>query len=311
QCQRLDRRRTVGDGRGQPRRPPGRRCRACGPARGGCGDAQAARSGAGAGRTGRRAARRKDGRAHRQPFGDDPRRGRRAARGAGREGQRQRVEEDPPGGGRRVSRFQAGEGAGAGDRGLGRSAAAGLPVGARGGGVSRFAPGPGGREGIGADAPWTPSGGRDALRLRAWVNRLVREFFFARDVLEVETPLMSRAGNTDPNIASFALEFSGRTDGAPRTRWLRTSAEYPMKRLLAAGVGDCFALGRVFRDGEAGGRHNPEFSMLEWYRVGWTQLQVADETVELVQAALSLVEREASVARISFRDLYRDTLGVD
>ena len=177
--------------------------------------------------------------------------------------------------------------------------------------MSRFAPGPGWREGIDADAPWTPSGGRDALRLRAWVNRLVREFFFARDVLEVETPLMSRAGNTDPNIASFALEFSGRTDGAPRTRWLRTSAEYPMKRLLAAGVGDCFELGRVFRDGEAGGRHNPEFSMLEWYRVGWTHLQVADETVELVQAALSLVEREASVARISFRDLYRDTLGVD
>src|SRR5690606_36677717 len=104
---------------------------------------------------------------------------------------------------------------------------------------------------------------------------------------------------------------SGRTDGAPRTRWLRTSAEYPMKRLLAAGAGDCFELGRVFRDGEAGGRHNPEFSMLEWYRVGWTHLQVADETVELVQAALSLVEREASVARISFRDLYRDTLGVD
>ena len=177
--------------------------------------------------------------------------------------------------------------------------------------MSRFAPGPGWREGIDADVPWTPSGSRDALRLRAWVNRLVREFFFARDVLEVETPLMSRAGNTDPNIASFALEFSGRTDGAPRTRWLRTSAEYPMKRLLAAGVGDCFELGRVFRDGETGGRHNPEFTMLEWYRVGWTHLQVADETIELVQAALSLVEREASVARISFRDLYRDTLGVD
>ncbi|WP_027071753.1 EF-P lysine aminoacylase EpmA [Luteimonas sp. J29] len=156
-----------------------------------------------------------------------------------------------------------------------------------------------------------PSGTRDALRLRAWVNRLVREFFFARDVLEVETPMMSRAGNTDPNIASFALEFSGRTDGAPRTRWLRTSAEFPMKRLLAAGIGDCFELGRVFRDGEAGGRHNPEFTMLEWYRVGWDHLRLADETVELVQAALSLVGREASVARTTFRELYRDMLGVD
>ncbi len=177
--------------------------------------------------------------------------------------------------------------------------------------MSRFAPGPGWREDIDPDVPWTPSGRRDALRLRAWVNRLVREFFFARDVLEVETPLMSRAGNTDPNIASFALEFSGRTDGAPRKRWLRTSAEYPMKRLLAAGVGDCFELGRVFRDGEAGGRHNPEFSMLEWYRVGWDHLRLAGETVELVQAALSLVGREASVAQVTFRELYRDTLGVD
>jgi lysyl-tRNA synthetase class 2 len=177
--------------------------------------------------------------------------------------------------------------------------------------VSRFQPGPGWRDVAAAGQAWMPSGTRDALRLRAWVNRLVREFFFARDVLEVETPMMSRAGNTDPNIASFALEFSGRTDGAPRTRWLRTSAEFPMKRLLAAGIGDCFELGRVFRDGEAGGRHNPEFTMLEWYRVGWDHLRLADETVELVQAALSLVGREASVARTTFRELYRDMLGVD
>lgn len=176
--------------------------------------------------------------------------------------------------------------------------------------MSRWRPGPGCSEGV-ADLDWAPSGSRDALRLRAWVNRLVREFFFARDVLEVETPMMSRAGNTDPNIASFALEFSGRTDGASRTRWLRTSPEFPLKRLLAAGVGDCFELGRVFRDGEAGGRHNPEFTMLEWYRVGWTLEPLMDETVALVQAALSMVGRSATVARVSFRDLYRQQLGVD
>ena len=158
---------------------------------------------------------------------------------------------------------------------------------------------------------WQPSASMDALRLRARLNRLVREFFFARDVLEVETPMMSRAGNTDPNIASFALEFSGRTDGASRTRWLRTSPEFPLKRLLAAGGGDCFELGRVFRDGEAGGRHNPEFTMLEWYRVGWTLEPLMDETVALVQAALSMVGRSATVARVSFRDLYRQQLGVD
>ena len=176
--------------------------------------------------------------------------------------------------------------------------------------MSRWQPGPGWSDGI-AGLDWAPSGSRDALRLRAWVNRLVREFFFARDVLEVETPMMSRAGNTDANIASFALDFSGRTDGASRKRWLRTSPEFPLKRLLAAGVGDCFELGRVFRDGEAGGRHNPEFTMLEWYRVGWTLEPLIDETVTLVQAALSMMGRQAAVSRVSFRDLYAERLGFD
>lgn len=160
-------------------------------------------------------------------------------------------------------------------------------------------------------AGWTPSATVDALRLRAAFNRLVREFFHARDVLEVETPVLSVAGNTEPNIASFSLEFSGRTDGAPRTRWLRTSPEFALKRLLAAGVGDCYELGRVFRDGEAGGRHNPEFTMLEWYRVGWDHLRLLDETVELVRAALALVGRDAALVVTSFRDLYWRHLQLD
>jgi lysyl-tRNA synthetase class 2 len=174
----------------------------------------------------------------------------------------------------------------------------------------KFQPGPGWREGIDG-ATWAPSASRDALRLRAWVNRLVREFFHARGVLEVETPAMSMAGNTDPNIASFSLEFSGRTDGGPRTRWLRTSPEFALKRLLAAGVGDCYELGRVFRDGEAGGRHNPEFTMLEWYRVGWDHLRLIDETAELVRAALSMLGRDAGLRVVRYRDLYQDALGID
>src|SRR5688500_4345873 len=140
---------------------------------------------------------------------------------------------------------------------------------------------------------WHPTATVGTLRLRADLNALVRRFFAERDVLEVETPVLSRAGNTDPNIASFPLEFSGRTDGAPRTRWLRTSPEYPLKRLLAAGVGDCYELGRVFRNGEAGGRHNPEFTMLEWYRVGWDHHRLLQETAELVGQALALVGRSA------------------
>ena len=151
----------------------------------------------------------------------------------------------------------------------------------------------------------------DAIRLRARLNALIRGFFAARGVLEVETPVLSRAGNTDPNIASFSLGFSGRTDGGPRTRWLRTSPEFALKRLLASGLGDCYELGRVFRDGEAGGRHNPEFTMLEWYRVGWEHLQLIDETVALVRESLALVGRSAHVRAVTYRDLYRDTLGFD
>lgn len=158
---------------------------------------------------------------------------------------------------------------------------------------------------------WQPAASIDALRLRAAFNRRVREFFHARGVLEVETPVLSLAGNTEPNIASFALEFSGRTDGAPRTRWLRTSPEFALKRLLAAGIGDCYELGRVFRDGEAGGRHNPEFTMLEWYRVGWDHLRLLEETVALVRTALALVGRDASPVVTTFRDLYWRQLQLD
>jgi lysyl-tRNA synthetase class 2 len=158
---------------------------------------------------------------------------------------------------------------------------------------------------------WQPSASFEALRLRARLNAAIRGFFAEREVLEVETPVLSRAGNTDPNIASFSLEFSGRTDGAPRRRWLRTSPEYPLKRLLAAGLGDCYELGRVFRDGEAGGRHNPEFTMLEWYRVGWDHRRLIEEAAAVVNAALALVGRSADLTQVSYHDLYRQQLRVD
>lgn len=150
-----------------------------------------------------------------------------------------------------------------------------------------------------------------ALRQRAALNALIRAFFAARDVLEVETPLLSAAGNTEPNIDSFHTRFSGHVDAGSPQRWLRTSPEYPLKRLLAAGVGDCYELGRVFRNGEAGGRHNPEFTMLEWYRVGWDHHRLIEETVALVRAALGLVQRTADLRVVDYRSLYQQHLGVD
>lgn len=150
-----------------------------------------------------------------------------------------------------------------------------------------------------------------ALQLRARLNATIRDFFAERGVLEVETPVLSQAGNTEPNIESFSTRFSGHVDAGAPVRWLRTSPEYPLKRLLAAGLGDCYELGRVFRNGEAGGRHNPEFSMLEWYRVGWDERALAQETIALVQRALALVDREVTVQVLSYRELFVQRLGID
>jgi len=149
------------------------------------------------------------------------------------------------------------------------------------------------------------------LQLRARLYALIRLFFLERHVLEVETPILSAAGNTDPNIESFSTTFSGHVDAGARERWLRTSPEFPLKRLLAAGVGDCYELGRVFRNGEAGGRHNPEFSMLEWYRVGWCHRRLMEETIALIEAALAMVGRRAEVLIESYRQLFLDELGID
>lgn len=149
------------------------------------------------------------------------------------------------------------------------------------------------------------------LHLRARLYAQIRAFFAAREVLEVETPILSAAGNTDPNIESFSTAFSGHVDAGSRQRWMRTSPEYPLKRLLASGVSDCYELGRVFRNGEAGGRHNPEFTMLEWYRVGWDHHQLMEETIALVEMALSLVGRRAEVWVEGYRQLFIDELGID
>ena len=152
---------------------------------------------------------------------------------------------------------------------------------------------------------------RARLDLRARLYALIRGFFAQRGVLEVDTPILSAGANTDPNIESFAVHFSGHVDAGPRERWLRTSSEFAQKRLLAAGVGDCYELGRVFRNGEAGRRHNPEFTMLEWYRVGWDHLQLIDEAIALVQQALVLAGRTVNVYKPTYRDLFRKELSID
>jgi len=129
---------------------------------------------------------------------------------------------------------------------------------------------------------WEPSAGIDELRARALMLAEVRAFLSSRSVLEVDTPSLGQFAITDPNIELFEVATP---DG---TRFLQSSPEYAMKRLLASGSGDIFQLGKVFRSGEHGGRHNPEFVMLEWYRVDWTHYQLMREVAELIAETLRL-----------------------
>jgi lysyl-tRNA synthetase class 2 len=152
---------------------------------------------------------------------------------------------------------------------------------------------------------------REALALRARLNVLIREFFAQRGVLEVETPILSAAGNTDLHSEGFATQFGGNVEAGARERFLRTSPEYPLKRLLAAGLGDCYELGRVFRNGEAGRSHNPEFTLLEWYRLGWDHHRLMDECAELVRAALMLTGREAEIQKTSYVNWFEHELELD
>ena len=158
---------------------------------------------------------------------------------------------------------------------------------------------------------FAPTASREALVLRAKLYALVRDFFAERNVLEVETPILSEAGNTDPYIESFRAAFTGHVDAGSRERWLRTSPEFPLKRLVASGIGDCYELGRVFRNGEAGRRHNPEFTMLEWYRVGFDHHALMDEVAALIVAALALVGKTVTTGKLSYRELYERHAGLD
>lgn len=124
---------------------------------------------------------------------------------------------------------------------------------------------------------WLPSAPRTALVARQQLYQQIREYFLHRSVLEVETPVLSQAPVADPNITPMQAG----------QRWLHTSPEYAMKRLLCAGYGDIYQICKVFRAGEAGRRHNPEFSMLEWYRVGWSHRQLMAEVAELLQLVLA------------------------
>jgi elongation factor P--(R)-beta-lysine ligase len=158
-----------------------------------------------------------------------------------------------------------------------------------------------------AAADWRPTADPPALRRRAALQARTREFFAARGVLEVETPVLSSSGLSDPQIESLATRVSGMSGPF----FLNTSPEYSMKRLLAAGSGDIYQLCKVFRDGERGRWHNPEFTLLEWYRLGFDDAALMTE-VELLVARLLAPERLLEPAeRLTYTEALQRHAGVD
>jgi lysyl-tRNA synthetase class 2 len=142
------------------------------------------------------------------------------------------------------------------------------------------------------------------MRQRAALLSGLRQFFADRTILEVETPLLCSSGITDPAIEPFVV-VSG--DSTQQPRFLQTSPEYAMKRLLAAWGEPMFQISKAFRDGEAGSRHNPEFSLLEWYRPGFDHHRLMAEVADLVRCCLG----ERSLQKYSYRQLFQERLQLD
>ncbi|MCK5917791.1 MAG: EF-P lysine aminoacylase GenX [Cocleimonas sp.] len=147
---------------------------------------------------------------------------------------------------------------------------------------------------------WKPTASLNLLKQRAKMLADIRAFFAERNVLEVETPALSQAANTDPYIESFSLD-SGQ-------RFLHTSPEYGMKRLLAAGSGDIYQICKVWRDEEAGRYHNPEFTLLEYYRIGFSYQQLMQE-LEFLLITLLMLKKPANYS--SYQQLFIELLQLD
>lgn len=153
---------------------------------------------------------------------------------------------------------------------------------------------------------WQPTATLSILKKRAEIIRQIRQFFAARNVLEVETPLLSHATVTDPHVIGIPAIFQ--REGLPeQTLFLQTSPEYAMKRLLAAGSGSIFQICKAFRQGDLGRYHNPEFTMFEWYRIGFDHHELMNEMDELLQTILQTPAAE----RLSYAQAFEKYVGLN
>ncbi|EGQ7892219.1 elongation factor P--(R)-beta-lysine ligase [Vibrio parahaemolyticus] len=153
---------------------------------------------------------------------------------------------------------------------------------------------------------WQPTASIEQLRQRATLIAAIRQFFAERQVMEVDTPAMSHATVTDIHLHTFQTEFVGPGYADGSKLFFMTSPEFHMKRLLAAGSGCIYQINKAFRNEENGRYHNPEFTMLEWYRVGFDHHKLMDEMDDLLQ----LVLKCGAAQRMTYQQAFIDVLGV-
>ena len=149
---------------------------------------------------------------------------------------------------------------------------------------------------------WHPTASLATLERRSALTGALRRFFAERGVLEVDVPVLQGGANLDPGIAPLRVLVPG------GERWLPTSPEHPLKRLVAAYHRDVWALSPVFRSAELGWKHAPEFRMLEWYRVGWDDHRLLDEVISLLDALTGL---GGGLELLSYREAFQRWAGID
>ena len=156
---------------------------------------------------------------------------------------------------------------------------------------------------------YQPTCSIEALKARAEMYQKIRQFFAQRNVLEVETPILSQAGVTDVHLAS--VQVQRHIHGKLNTQYLQTSPEFPMKRLLASGSGAIYQICKVFRDDEHGRKHNSEFTMLEWYRPGLDLKALMHETADLLETCLAHRFGEIRPIILSYKHAFQDRLEIN
>ncbi len=158
------------------------------------------------------------------------------------------------------------------------------------------------------DAAWRPSASHALLCLRAEILSCIRQFFAERQILEVETPILSQATVTDKHLHSFHTDYYFSNFQQKKTLYLQTSPEFAMKRLLAAGSGAIYQICKAFRNqGESGRTHNPEFTLVEWYRPGFDHYDLMNEVEDLLKIILHC----QSIERLSYSVIFQKFLQMD